>query len=900
MDLHVYRNAQDRWHDLRSACREHGAALAINRYTLSELVEKLTPEAEVATVGQQLALIRKAVPSPAGTRPALEAIRQLKSAGVRGHECEFLAAYDRALRKAGLMDVQDRVWLATSRVAERSIPWLRRFKRVVLHTIYDPTEAEFSLIQNLIESVPDGAEVILFNSTANVKPTQFAEWTWQRFIRDESLAERTFPEFCRSSSPNGPVIERLFAFGSAGDLLNPLDSLRIVEAPGRYSEVEFIGSEVSRLLANGVNPRDIAVAVRHIETYGEMIEDVFRRFGIPFRFQTGVPLLRIPFIKYWFSLLDLVTSERSRDDLARVIGSAYFEPRLSPHVDIERELASFGYIDRHHLPASDLARRRNSELTAELHRFETLVERLQSSMRTAAEFFAEFRPPDTLTHRDREAWSALADELHAVDTLAGNLSFDEFRAIALDICATKTIDRLSSDAEVPRFASVDILHPGSLGYRTYKWIFAPGMVDGEFPSATWANPLLPEETLEALNKAIRPRRLLTPRDEHRREPLYLFMLLDSVLQRTTLTFPSGTMDGEPIVPSMYIGEIDRHFASDLIEQFNRSETIHDAGECRRRIASDWKKGSIDNAAAQELLGIDVTQRVALEERGAARADVGRNVVPIESAWHPSELNALAACPFVFLARHRLALRSDDLPEFEVAPREIGKFAHDILRLFYSSPIPTSETIAAQRMSEIVERRLADADIHGQGVSSVFEPALWKIRRRQLVAALEQYVRFAVKDALEGFQTMTEYLDNPLPRVALGSIVLGGRPDHVAVRRVGTRVEGIRIDDFKYSAASAFTAKLLKDSFQIPVYAHLAAKALRADESTQIEGRYLLLRSPSTPVIAHGIDAPLLDELKIRIETLLDKVRNGLLHPDPIDRQDCTSCSYRRLCRLYGA
>jgi hypothetical protein len=94
--------------------------------------------------------------------------------------------------------------------------------------------------------------------------------------------------------------------------------------------------------------------------------------------------------------------------------------------------------------------------------------------------------------------------------------------------------------------------------------------------------------------------------------------------------------------------------------------------------------------------------------------------------------------------------------------------------------------------------------------------------------------------------------------------------------------------------------LLKDSFQIPVYAHLAAKALRADESTQIEGRYLLLRSPSTPVIAHGIDTPLLDELKIRIETLLDKVRNGHVHPDPVDRQDCTSCSYRRLCRLYGA
>src|SRR5262249_31240310 len=153
--------------------------------------------------------------------------------------------------------------------------------------------------------------------------------------------------------------------------------------------------------------------------------------------------------------------------------------------------------------------------------------------------------------------------------------------------------------------------------------------------------------------------------------------------------------------------------------------------------------------------------------------------------------------------------------------------------------------------------------------SVFDPSLWKIRRKQLVAALEQYVRFAAKDAMDGYETLSEYLDSPLPRARLGTITLGGRPDHVAVRRIGDRIEGIRIDDFKYSAASAATNRLLKDSFQIPIYAHLAAQALRADESTQIEGRYLLLRSPSTPVVSHAIDNLLLEELGARIQTLVD-------------------------------
>src|SRR5262249_38526097 len=132
-----------------------------------------------------------------------------------------------------------------------------------------------------------------------------------------------------------------------------------------------------------------------------------------------------------------------------------------------------------------------------------------------------------------------------------------------------------------------------------------------------------------------------------------------------------------------------------------------------------------------------------------------------------------------------------------------------------------------------------------------------------------------------------------------TITLGGRPDHVAVRRIGDRIEGIRIDDFKYSAASAATNRLLKDSFQIPIYAHLAAQALLADESTQIEGRYLLLRSPSTPVVSHRIDSLLLEELGARIQTLVAKVFRGELHPDPADRQECADCSYRRLCRMCG-
>jgi CRISPR/Cas system-associated exonuclease Cas4 (RecB family) len=169
----------------------------------------------------------------------------------------------------------------------------------------------------------------------------------------------------------------------------------------------------------------------------------------------------------------------------------------------------------------------------------------------------------------------------------------------------------------------------------------------------------------------------------------------------------------------------------------------------------------------------------------------------------------------------------------------------------------------------------------------------------LVSVLHRYIDFAVRDALDGFQTRPEYLDAPLPQAQLGQLWLAGKPDHIGIRRSGDRLDAIRIDDFKYSSASSFTAKQLKQSFQIPVYAYLAARALGAEPGVRMEGRYLLMRSPGHPVISQPIDEDVFDEVRQRIELLVEKVRDGRLEPEPLDKQDCTDCDYRRLCRLYG-
>jgi hypothetical protein len=383
------------------------------------------------------------------------------------------------------------------------------------------------------------------------------------------------------------------------------------------------------------------------------------------------------------------------------------------------------------------------------------------------------------------------------------------------------------------------------------------------------------------------------------------MILDSAVRRVTLTYPNSTLEGEPIYPSVYVQEIARHFeVSPILPSPGAAEPRRPLprgeGEWRVAIADEWRKGSFTEERVRTLLGDDVFDRAKLEAKGADRALIGHAVLPLDGVWHPSELNALNSCPFVFLARHRLKLRALELPDFEVPAQEIGILAHSILKDFYSQPVPLAVTEARRLMDTIIAGRLAPADVNGQGPYSVFEPTLWKIRRRQLVSVLKQYVEFAVRAAADGFETQPEFLDSALPPAPVGRVMLAGRPDHVAVHRNGNRIDAIRIDDFKYSAASSSTAKQLKDSFQIPVYSYLAMRAVHADPDVRIEGRYLLLRSPGNPVVSHAVNQSVFEDVRVRIDSLVEKVAQGRLVPDPADRQDCDDCDYRRLCRLYGS
>src|SRR5262249_8860302 len=79
------------------------------------------------------------------------------------------------------------------------------------------------------------------------------------------------------------------------------------------------------------------------------------------------------------------------------------------------------------------------------------------------------------------------------------------------------------------------------------------------------------------------------------------------------------------------------------------------GEWRSRIAEEWHRGALRAESARSLLGDDIVERAKLESKGIHRARIQSGVLPLDGVWHPSELNSLSSCPFVFLSRHLLML-----------------------------------------------------------------------------------------------------------------------------------------------------------------------------------------------------------------------------------------------------
>jgi PD-(D/E)XK nuclease superfamily/Exodeoxyribonuclease V, gamma subunit len=698
MDLHLYSTALSRDRALREIARRQGALFDHRHFTYPEVCERLyraegvrgqllANPAQTVFVRHSLTTVLGEAPSPGLVAEYRGVIDELKSVGLEVAEfarCldlitpeiphstrsalrqafEVVQHYQRGLDGAGLVDRGDRDLAVLARLKRHIIEGtkpalLRDVRRVIVHDVYHLSLVHYAFVSLLIKLVEDGGVLQHFSGGMNVDAVTFAEYTWQRFVADESLANRVLPEFARPRRRGGnleALSERLFTRGHLEGSIAPDGTLTVMAAPGRASEVEAIARHIRELLAQGVSPEQVAIVVRNLDQYGELLESVFRRYRIPLWFRRGIPLFHVALTKTLFSLLELASSTYPRAALVKLLTSAYLRPESEWPDDVVGLVNAVGYLDRRHaaLPARlDAYVRRQQPNAGEARKIKALAAWVEA-LHTALDHFVEnsrpflgflealkalllqlgfFRAmgmqPEVPLHvvqRDREALRLIFDTLwtgaEALRLLGdAPLAFSEFQLLAIDLLREVTLDQPSQDHGAVRVLGVHDLLGLDFGY-----VFVPGLADTEFPRHYTEHPVLDDEARHALNRAARvvlaekfadilDRRLLgkplmTTAERAREEPVLFFLALEAANQRCVLSYSTRTVDGEAIFPSMFVDEVLRHFRESddraaIVTRLPALPSVSppcgclEPGELLRRAALAWRAGGAEGSVADQ-------------------------------------------------------------------------------------------------------------------------------------------------------------------------------------------------------------------------------------------------------------------------------------------------------------
>lgn len=110
--------------------------------------------------------------------------------------------------------------------------------------------------------------------------------------------------------------------------LNPSSKgVHITASVNRRAEAEAVTREIVRLVRDeGLRYRDIAVSIRNIEAYGDLLAGTLHDYGVPYFFDQKRPVMHHPLVELIRSSLEAVTGGWRYDAVFRSVKTEFFLP----------------------------------------------------------------------------------------------------------------------------------------------------------------------------------------------------------------------------------------------------------------------------------------------------------------------------------------------------------------------------------------------------------------------------------------------------------------------------------------------------------------------------------------------------------------------------------------------
>jgi len=525
------------------------------------------------------------------------------------------AAYLGGLARLRAVDRHGREWRVCEALAAAettgAIPAsLRGVRRIVFAEIYDFSVLQFLIATSLIRLIGD-AELVAFAHEENVDATRFLDRTWNRFVGDPAIADQVLPSFVVRGGRQGSLAAALrgvFATDRpppvAGD-----DSMRVVVAPNRYREVEAAVRDIRRRLEQGALPERTAILARDLAAYGDLIEDVCRRYRVPVYFRKGKPLIANGLVKACLNVVRCAVEGFPRGRLEALLDSDYLPGAPARFV---RTLRSVGFVAEAARPLTECIDHRLAALAAEAQGGEQTDGRRAAIARTRRRLDAD-RPMlvellDTLrgldgrrtaavhvrilrrtlrrlglrpvprgenvplaARRDARAAERFEDTLGALAGLTRELDLEPMPLADFLRLVLAALEPLEVEDPVERTGSVRALSVLDARGLDFDTVYLLGLDDGTFPAPRAESPLWPDAmkreagplASEIVRRKLGARAeglplgglLRTAREASLEDPFLFFLALSMAEREIVLSYPEVNESGNPTVPSPYLDEV---------------------------------------------------------------------------------------------------------------------------------------------------------------------------------------------------------------------------------------------------------------------------------------------------------------------------------------------------------
>lgn len=866
-------------------------------------------------------------------------------------------AYQSALQGSGLYDVPGMFWEAAVICRERRPRRIEDVEALLLDGFDDFTPSEFNLLAALRPHLQLLALGLNCDTTPNRSDLYAAPLrTARRIEGDFDAAIENFEAPAPESCTEHAAASIFWRDQPAVPPEQLRRNLEIVPCADLVQEVEAVGRRVKRLLLEKtVAPGDIAVVYAASGPQAATVRAVFGEFGIPVRVLEQPALWDSSVGAFVLAVLEAFDGWQ-RETVVDVLTSPWFMPGR-PYTGAIPALARAASI----ISGREEWRSRLEALAARTERETSGMPRIPDAKPALDGLLEDIEtlgaiddalPKKAATAEFIEALKSILDELDVAGAVRNHpapeireseqCAFDALyrmldawrewsrdgQEVSRSAFASDLRQALQLNAFGPRQPRDAVLCMKAQDVRGLEFghLFFIGLNEGEVPAPPRISAVYSQQDLANLGRAGIE---LEGRYAHiEREMLRFHHVLCAARDRLVITWRTVSPGGQEQHPSPYIKDLLELFPGERIEApMPRSNDFVPPLE----MAASWRDvrnaAFLANEAAAASLQSQFPRLKFAAGMEAARHDPSpfgiydgvlrekRLVAQVagrfgrDHVFSVNQLESYAKCPFRFFVDRVLGIKEDEEPTSEFDGLVRGSILHEVLQAFHEKyrlvpacAIPREDAEAA--LEELVEEAFAR-----QGWRSVnAPPAVIEVEKRYALSLLRRYLEnergrnetqwqpahFEVAFGRQPGKSQSRLDKLEAYRLDLGGgqVFFAGRIDRIDLHE--TRAAA-RIIDYKTKGIPGRADIREGRSLQLAVYAQALEELLMPGTSCE-EARFLSISKDEH----RDLKPEERDAVRGHVQRTVAGVRAAHYQPEPTNKNVCSSCPAKRVCRYEEA